>query len=102
VAYNLELHKTRVLAYLGGLADVPREVRVRLFTLLHTDLAVYADRYAAEEERRIRPGSDCFWYEVAVIHEGRGFLFRFVVSDATAAYGVLRIPFADRGNSLEL
>lgn len=102
MAYKLELHKVRVLAYLRGLSDVPREVRVRLAAFLHTDLAVHADRYRSEPERRLHPGSDCFWYEVALTQDGLGYLFRFAVCDASAVYGVLQIPYADRGSGLTL
>ena len=57
--------------------------------------------WSQDESQRLSPGSNCFWFELALLHEGKGFLFRFVVDDSSAPYGVLRVEYADQGEEHE-
>jgi hypothetical protein len=97
MAYSLEIHRDRVLGHFRNLEGVPREVRNRVFLSLHENLGRYGDILRGDADRRLHPGSDRFWYEIAVAHQGRGFLFRFIVNNASAAFGVLRIEYVDQG-----
>jgi hypothetical protein len=96
MAYHVEIDEALVLAYLqdpgrglGG-ADVDKLIDF-LEGLAHT-----GEVYRRDPARRLSPGSPHF--EVTYIFvdsAGRMRLFRFIVSDAAAAHGVLRVRFAE-------
>ena len=94
--YSLKLHRERVIDYLRNLQTLSRQARLRLFANLHGDLRVHADAYRNEADRRVSPGSDCFWYHI-VLRDGSGPLrrFSFIVNDAPAVYGVLLVEYVE-------
>ena|SRR5581483_3798649 len=97
MSYSLEYDEDHVVAYLRGVA-LSREGRVRLFTGLNVNLGQYGDSYRSTPSRRLRSDSPYFWYEFMLLDEhGDGLIhyFRFVVSDAAAPYGVLRVVYVD-------
>jgi hypothetical protein len=100
VAYHIQLHETIVAPYLDGL-DLSATGRKNLAHVLD-ELATYADTFIREPERRLTPGSDTFevrWIfrdpTTNVMHA-----LRFVISDAAAAYGVLRIEYVDEKTAI--
>jgi hypothetical protein len=99
VAYQL-LFNPGVRDYLRNHAGLSRTGRVRLFTNIDGDLRERADFYRSQPVRRLSPGSDCFWYDIVLKdNDGDGLIHRFwfVVSDAPAAYGVLRVEYVEEG-----
>lgn len=95
MAYHIEFHDTIVAPYLDNL-DLSEAGRTILRRVLN-DLAINADIFIREPERRVAPGSEMFQVDwifrdptTNVIHA-----IRFIVSDAPAAYGVLRIEYVD-------
>jgi hypothetical protein len=100
VAYHIQLHETIVAPYLDGL-DLSLAGRNGLVRVLN-ELATYADSFIREPERRLTPGSDMF--EVRWIFRdpttNAMHALRFVISDAAAAYGVLRIEYVDEETAI--
>jgi len=96
VAYSLELHERTVIPYLQGI-DLSREGRVILFAGLHRELREHADSYINDLERRLRPGSPFFEIDFVFRDPIRRVIHRswFIVSDAAAQYGVLRVVYAE-------
>jgi hypothetical protein len=95
VAYSLEFEQVRVRSYLFNHPDLTRGDRVKLYTFLN-DLRDLGDSFQADAGRRLRPGSPCFWVAFVFKDEsGRLRQFRFIVHDAAAPYGVLRVVYAD-------
>ncbi len=101
MAFSLQFDEVTVVLYLLGL-DLSREGRVVLAAALHRELRELAEFYINSPERRLAPGSDCFWVDLIfrdpvrrVVHQ-----LRIIVSDAAARYGVLRIVYVeDRARS---
>lgn len=86
MAYSLEIHG-RVLDYFRAQGGLSRTARVKVFAALHDHLRNHGDFYRDNADFRLSPGSQHFWYEYALLDAdggGRGYLFRFVVSDAAA------------------
>lgn len=100
VAYFLELNEKTVAPYLRQF-ELSRSGRLRLYDGLN-GLRGHADVYLNDASQRLSPGSQYFWYEYLFRDgegDGRYHLFRFVVSDARAKYGVLRIDYVDETSS---
>jgi hypothetical protein len=98
MAYQL-LFKPDVQGYLRN-CSLSRQARIRLFLQLNTDLREWADFYRSQPDRRFAPGSDCFWYDIVLKdNDGDGLIHRFwfVVSDAPAPFGVLRVEYVEEG-----
>jgi hypothetical protein len=96
VAYQVEIDETVVLAYLShpdrGLTPHDLDKLLRFLE----DLATTGEQFRADETRRCSPGSSHF--EVTYIMQDsthRLRCFRFIVSDAAAVYGILRVRFAE-------
>ncbi len=96
MAYHVEIDETLVLAYLchpdRGLAE--EDIQTLLGVL--EGLAHTGEVYRNDPSRRCPPGSTHF--EITYFFEdtaGRARLFRFIISDAAASYGVLRVRFAE-------
>jgi hypothetical protein len=96
MAYLLEYHETAVVPYLLAL-DLSREGRIILAAAIHRDIRLSADAYISDPDRRVSPGSDCFRVDLVfrdpvrrVIHQ-----LRFIISDAAAQYGLLRVVFVE-------
>jgi hypothetical protein len=94
-AYWLEFHEETVVPYLLNL-NLSREARVILARLLY-EIRVHADRFRESPDRRLAPGSDCFWVDLVfrdpvsrIIHQ-----IRLLISDAAAQHGVLRVVYVD-------
>ena len=76
-----------------------REGRVRVFSALHTELCARADSHIGDVGLRLAPGSDCFWFNYLLrdTHgDGRFHHLRFLVSDAAAVYGLLRVVYVEK------
>jgi hypothetical protein len=103
VGYSLQYHTEWVLPYLRSREGLSRQERIRLFTNLDENLRERGDFLRNDAERRLAPGSEYFWF-VLIFQgdDGRLRQFRFVVSDAAAQYGVLRIVFVDEVEPISL
>ncbi|MCI0638597.1 MAG: hypothetical protein L0Y72_07425 [Gemmataceae bacterium] len=67
-----------------------------MFANLHSDLRINGDYYRNDPERRLAPGSSCFWYSILIQDDegdGRIRQFSFIVDDQHAVYGVLLVEF---------
>lgn len=96
MGYSLQYHTEWVLPYLRSREELSRQERIRLFTNLDENLRERGDFFRNDAERRLAPGSVYFWFVLIFqSDDGRLRQFRFVVSDAAAQYGVLRIVFVD-------
>ena len=97
MAYTLQLSENEVLHYFRTRGDLSRSTRIRIFTVLHSYLGEQGDHFRNDPTLRLAPGSDCFRFDVVVrSDEEDGLrLFRFVVSDREAEYGVLRVLFVE-------
>jgi hypothetical protein len=95
MAFHVEADEALVIAYLchpdRGLAEADTDALLGFLEgLAHT-----GGEYRNDQSRRL-PGSTHF--EVTYVFEdsaGRVRVFRFIISDAAAAYGVLRVRFAE-------
>ena len=93
--YSIEDVDGRFRSYLAGREDLSREDRVKLYGLLDL-LRTHGDDYRMNAALRCAPDSTLF-----VVHfvfrgaAGKLHQFRFVVDDASAVYGVLRILYVD-------
>jgi hypothetical protein len=95
VAYVLQFHETNVAPYLFNL-ELSREGRLALAGVLD-QVRLYADSLINDPERRLFPGSDCFrvdWLFRDPISQTIHHL-KLVISDAAAAYGILRVLYAE-------
>jgi hypothetical protein len=96
MAYHVEIDEALVLAYLchpdRGLAEADIDLLLNFLEgLAHT-----GEMFRNDPSRRCPPGSVHF--EVTYVFEdstGKLRVFRFIISDAAAAYGVLRVRFAE-------
>ncbi len=100
MAYNLEFMSSAKVAF-RNIPGLSREGRIALWAGSLFDLRHNADVYRADPTRRLAPGSPHFLYEY-IFRDPEGDrpfrCVRFVVNDATAAYGVLRVVYVeDRG-----
>ena len=97
MAFHVELDESRVLDYLG---DPQRALSVedidKLLDFLESPSGIAGFR--DDPSYRCAPGSP--HYEVRYVFldsAGRIRQFCFIVNDASAAYGVLRVVYADEG-----
>jgi hypothetical protein len=96
MAYHVEIDQALVLDYLCHLDRGLAEADVQRLLDVLEGFADTGEVYRNDPSRRRPPGSTQF--EVTYVFEdaaGRMRLFRFIVSDAAAAYGVLRVRFAE-------
>jgi len=96
VAYHIEIDEALVLAYLRhsdrGLTDGDVDTLLRFLEgLAHT-----GEAYRNDPSRRLQPDSPHFGVDL-LFEDSAGRLrqFRFIISNAAAAYGVLRVRYAD-------
>jgi hypothetical protein len=96
VAYDLELHEQNVRPFLEDEERVSPAVREIIEQNLQEDVGQNGDFYCLREDYRIR-GSSTFWYDLILIDPDtdRRRHFWFIVSDAAAQYGVLRVLWAE-------
>jgi hypothetical protein len=97
VSFSLE-YRPSVRTYLRSLSTISRQGRLRLFAMLDFDLREHGDSLLADSNRCINPEKAIFLYEPAFIDEdGDGLIhcFRVAVDAASAAFGVLRILYAE-------
>lgn len=95
MAYVLDLEENASL-FLRA-AALSRQGRVKLFAGLHL-LREFPDYYINDPDRRLSEDSPYFWFDYLFRDdEGDGNFhhFWFVVSDAAAQYGVLRVVFVE-------
>lgn len=101
--FSLQYHTEWVLPYIRSREDLSRQERIRLFTNLDKNLRERGEFFRNDPERRLALGSDYFWF--VLIFQGDGGRlrqFRFVVNDAAAQYGILRVVFVDEVEPLSL
>lgn len=96
MAYALQYHEINVAPYLRDL-DLSREGRLVLNAALHRELCVLGDAHIKDLARRLAHGSEYFRIDLVfrdpvqrVIHQ-----LELIISDAAAAYGVLRVVYAE-------
>lgn len=101
--YALELHEEYVAPYLYNL-DLSRQGRIVLADFLNRDLRFSGDKYRNEPERRLSPGSEYFEVDFVFRDPTRRqyHRLRFIISDASAAFGVLRVVYVDDEVSREI
>lgn len=94
MAYSLELLPA-VREFLFSCPELSRMDRVRLFENLNS-VRDHGDQYREDATRRLSPDSEHFSFDIILRTESGAFRqFRFVVSDASAAFGLLRVVYAD-------
>src|SRR4051794_12291705 len=99
MAYSLEYDTNVDLPYLRNYQGLSRRGRLALFTALREYLGENGDQFRNDASLR-RWGSDSPCFEFRLIFgdpdaPGALRLFRFIVNDAAAPYGVLRVVFVD-------
>jgi hypothetical protein len=94
MAYWLEIDE-RVVRYFREAESISRQARIALTAGLHRDLREHGDALRQIADLRLAPGSPCFRYEIIIRDTDRLRIFRFIVNDAGAEHGVLRIVYAD-------
>ena len=94
MAYYVEIDEVLVLAYLRhedrGLTEGDIDILLRFLE----GLADTGEAFRADPSRRCSPSH----FEVRYIFQdstGKFRTFRFIISDAAATYGILRVRFAD-------
>ncbi len=98
--YSLEDYKGCFRRYVFDRPDLTREDRVKLYAFLD-QLRQQGDSFRGDPDRRLDPGSSCFWFDpVFADSTCRLRHFRIVVDDVGAAYGVLRIVYIDEAAPL--
>lgn len=92
MAFSLDI-RPAVKDFVRDHPALSRHGRVAVYANLHGGLAA-CDPAAFQ---RVAPGSAHFWYEALLRDTGTGAFhnFRFAVSDADAAYGVLHVDYAE-------
>lgn len=94
MAYSLQI----LPAVRGGLFNyqgLSRADRIKLFSALDY-LRDHGDDYRINPDLRLSPDSEHFFYSVILrLESGKLRNFQFVVSDAAAIYGVLRVVYFD-------
>jgi hypothetical protein len=96
MAYHVELDQALVLAYLDHPDRGLTEADVDNLLGFLEGLAHTGEVYRNDPSRRCSPGSAHF--EVTYVFAdsaGRLRAFRFIISDAAAAYGVLQVRFVE-------
>ncbi len=91
--YSLDFVSS-VKSYLRNITSLSRQGRVKLFANLDASLRDKGDRLRANAELRVASGSDNFFWDLVIRDtdgDGQIHTFRFVVNDAAAKYGVLRV-----------
>jgi hypothetical protein len=95
VGYWLEFNDRHAAPYLENHPDLSQQDYRKLLNNLE-DFARAADQYRNSSERRLAPGSSNFWYDIVMrCSDGKMRRFRFVINDARAHFGVLRIEYID-------
>jgi hypothetical protein len=92
VAYHVELHEQTVVPFLEDTACVSPTVREVLERNLEEHLGQHGDFFCLQECYRIH-GTSLFRFGIVLADPDTGRIrhFRFTVSDAAAAYGVLQV-----------
>lgn len=96
MAYVLLLDRVKVIPYLRDLR-LSRQSRIKLFAAL-SSLRESADLFIKDPSRRLAKDSPFFVFDyVLQDKEGDGGFhhYWFVISDAAAEYGVLRVVYAE-------
>lgn len=91
--FSLEVRDS-VRDYLRKL-PLTREGRVRLYTNLIGLTAEVPDSFRSDPSNRPDPSSPFYYFTYHFEDEGRRWKLFVVVDDSTAAYGVLRIVYAE-------
>ena len=94
MAYHVDIDEAVVLAYLRRKDRSLTEGDIDILLRFLEGLATTGEALRAEPTRRCSPGH----FEVTYIFQdaaGRFRTFRFIISDAAAAYGVLRVRYAE-------
>jgi hypothetical protein len=95
VPYSLEDYQGCFRSYLNNRDDLSRADRVRLYGFLDT-LRNQGDTYRNNPDLRCSPASPNFKFEfIFQDSQNEVRIFRLVVNDAPAVYGVLRIVYVD-------
>jgi hypothetical protein len=96
MAYDVEIDEGPLAYLLDPDRNLTAQDAEKVLTFLDTELGQTADVYRNEPDRRNPPGSPSFEVTLLFRDSAGSFRhFRFIVSDAAAAYGVLRVRFAE-------
>jgi hypothetical protein len=94
VAYTVDTAEP-VKAYLRGLTGLSREGRLKLVSGYLDTLRDRGDELRSEPSARYPGDASLFVFRHIFRDGGRTYTARFVVDDSAAAYGVLRVVYAD-------
>jgi hypothetical protein len=94
VAYTVRL-SAPVRAYLGTLAGLTREGRLKLLAGTLGLLRDHGDVLRSEPSRRLASGSPNFRFDYIFVDAGRLWRADCVADDSAAAYGVLQLVYLD-------
>ncbi len=99
MSYSLDYDKTCVLPYLRHYEGLARQGRLVLFRTLREYLGENGDEFRRDDMLR-RWGKESPYFEFQLVFGDPDYpdslrVFRFVVNDAGASFGVLRIVFVD-------
>ena len=96
MAYHMEIDEVLVLDYLCHADRGLSETDLNAMLDFLEDVGRHGDVYRNDPSRRCAAGSPHFEATYLFIASaGKVRVFRFIVSDAAAAYGVLRVRFAE-------
>ena len=96
MAFHIDIDEALVLAYLCHPDRDLTEADVKVLRGFLEELADTGEAFRNDRSRRSSPGSSHFEVSYAFTDSaGRLRHFRFILSDAAAAYGVLRVRFAE-------
>lgn len=94
MAYFVSVHPL-VEEYLSRPDVISEPARERLAEALIYNLSNFGDKFR-QENYRVRPGSNCFWFNYILSDNGQWRNFWFAVSDARAVVGVLIVGYVER------
>jgi hypothetical protein len=100
MAYVLK-YRDEVCEYLAAREELSHRAKEKVFQLLELHLGENGDAYRNNPALRLKPGSECFGFDVLFPDPddpARLHLVQFYVSDRAAEYGVLAVVYADLRN----
>jgi hypothetical protein len=94
VRYRLE-YRESARTYLRDLRDLTREGRVKVNAVIIERAAEATDAFRADPDNRPSPDSPFFHFTHFFDDAGRTRMLYVAVDDTTAAFGVLRVVYAE-------
>ena len=94
--YFIQFNEITVAPYLRGL-DLSREGRIVMAQVLRRELRDHADFYLHSLDHRLSPGSPFYGVDLLFRDPTRDVVhhLHFILSDASASYGVLKVVYVE-------